>query len=353
MNKIKDYRRLSNWENFFMASAIYSVAKSLGIDYEKDEWIMPDMAVKNGLHFVSAITGDMFAYLYNRDEFCDSGITNSFFMPEKVKKAYWAFGYDCIYYSNEQIKSGHKEVMDAIKKSIDKKIPVLGWGMGNVQMKDGTCYNPLPEGCIIGGYDDNDNLFVNLYPGPEKLAENSVDEDGYTLISNGLDTTYGIFIIGDKINKPELIEVYKDVINEIPAYLIREKTNGYSFGREAFENWSEVLLDDSNFMDKTDDELGNICWNLHCSAYCCVCTMSSFSFIKKAAELFPEMEIVPKLLPLYETMKKNTDKIWELHGGFFPSMEKFRLNDFRKDIALILKDMGKTCEEIVNVFDCK
>jgi hypothetical protein len=352
MNKIKEYRKIGNWENFFLASAVYSIAKSLGIDHDKDECIMPDMILKNGFQFVSAITGDMFAYLYAKNKPCDSGITNYFYEPEKVKKAYSAFGYDCIYYSNEQIKNNYKEAINAIKKSIDSNIPVLGWGigMGNIKMQDGSYCDMLPEGCIIGGYDDNDNLFVNLYLGPDRLEKGAVDEEGYTLISGGLEKSYGIFIIGDKIKKPELMEIYKDVIYSIPAYLNRSESNGYSFGKKAFENWAETLLDDTNFVDKTDDELSGICWNLHCSPYCCVCTMGSFSFMKGAAELFPEMKIVHKLLPLYEKMKDNTDKIWKLHGDFFPPMEKFRTYNFRKEIADILINMGKICEEILNEF---
>jgi len=349
MNKIKEYRKIGNWENFYLASAIYSIAKSLGIDYDSDEWVMPDMIVKNGLQFVSAITGDMFAYLYAKDKPCDSGITNYFYEPQKVKKAYSAFGYDCIYYSNEQINSSYKEVMGAIKKSIDNNIPVLGWGMGNIKMKDSSYYDMLPEGCIIGGYDEDD-LFVNLYLDPEKLEKDSVDEYGYTLISDGLKKSYGVFIAGDKINKPELMEIYKDAIYSIPSYLNRVEEKGYSFGRKAFEKWAETLLDNANFVGKTDNELGGIFWNIHGSPYCCLCTMGSYSFIKRAAELFPEMEIAHKLLPLYETMKNNTNKIWKLQGGFSPPMEKFRTYEFRKEISDIFINMGKTCDEILQVF---
>ena len=85
--------------------------------------------------------------------------------------------------------------MNAIKESIDKGIPVLAWGIGNVTMGEsvgGGQYDPLPEGCLIGGYDENDVLYVNLYPGPERLPEGSIDEYGYSTITNGLDTTNGL-----------------------------------------------------------------------------------------------------------------------------------------------------------------
>jgi hypothetical protein len=339
MKKIIGYRKIQSWENFFLDSAIYSIGQSLGIEYE------------NGFHFISAITGDMFAYLYNKNKPSDSGITNYVFMPDAVKRAYAAFGYDCIYFSNDQIKNNFGQAMDSIKRSIDLNIPVLGWGIGNAKMRNGSC--SLPEGCIIGGYDDNNNLFVNLYPGPERLAEGAVDADGYTLITNGLEATFGIFIIGKKIKQAELKEIYINSIDHIPFFLAHEDINGYSFGEKAFKNWSAELLDDTSFEGKTDEELSGICWDLHCSPYCCVCTMDSFKYIKQAAELFPDIKMAHKVLPFYEELNKNKDKIWGLHGGFFPPMQKFRTHEFRMEIAEILKTMGKICCEIKNTFENK
>jgi hypothetical protein len=338
MHKIKGYRKINAWENFFLDSAIYSIAQSVGINYDSD------------FHFISAITGDMFAYLYNKNKPCDSGITNYFYMPDVVKKTYSAFGYDCIYFSNEQIKKDFRQVINSIKKSIDLHIPVLGWGFGNVPTRRGAHTDSLPEGCLIGGYDDNDNLFVNLYLGSDRLPEGAVDEDGYTLISNGLEATFGIFIVGEKKERPELIDIYTEAINSIPSFLAHGEANGYTFGERSFEKWSETLLDDSNFLGKTDDELGDLCWNLHCSPYCCVCTMDSKNYIKNAVELFPDMEIAHKLLPLYEKLNDTKEKIWGLHGGFSPPLEKFREHKFRMEITDLLKVMGKICNEILNVF---
>ena len=64
--------------------------------------------------------------------------------------------------------------MNAIKASVDKDIPVLAWGMGGVTTRTGNRWDPLPEGCLIGGYDENDMLYVNLYLGEERLPESSL-----------------------------------------------------------------------------------------------------------------------------------------------------------------------------------
>lgn len=352
-NRIKNYRRIQNWENYFLCSAICSVGKSLG-------------SGNDDFHFYAAFTGDMFTYLYpqqvgNPNNLpCDSGVTNYFFDPNAVKKAFVAFGYDCTYLSNAQIKKDFQTAMNAIKTSIDRGIPVLAWGMGNVIMKDGTRYDPLPEGCLIGGYDNGDVLYVNLYPGPERLLEGSVDDDGYTAIINGLDTTNGLFLVGDKIEEIDMQKIYHDAIFSIPSFLklpVTESYQGgnYVFGKTAFETWADTIVSDSFFEGKTDDELSGICWNLHCSPYCCICTSTAYDFFKGIVEQYPDFSIAEKLLPHYKKMQDCKDEIWKLHGGFFPPMDKFRIHGFRVQIAEILRLMGEVCNEILLVFDkvCK
>lgn len=248
--------------------------------------------------------------------------------------------------------------MNAVKASVDKGIPVPAWGMGNVTARDGSRYDPMPEGCLIGGYDENDVLYVNLYPGPEQLPEGSVDEYGYTAIKNGLDTTNGLFFAGEKRGQPDPRQLYPGVINKIPSYLIlplSENPQGhrYVFGKAAFEVWADTLVCDSYFVNKTDDELGDICWNLHCSPYCAVCTSSAHDFLKTVTTRYPDLAPAAKLLPLYEKIRDYRQAIWSLQGGFFPPAENFRRHDFRAEIAGILRETGGVCDEILKVFGSK
>ena len=73
-NKIQDYRRIQNWENYFLCSAICSVGKILGSDIDD-------------FKFYANFTGDNFTYLYAAEKGnpnnvqCDSGVTNYFFTP--------------------------------------------------------------------------------------------------------------------------------------------------------------------------------------------------------------------------------------------------------------------------------
>ena len=349
-NRILNYRRIQPWENYFLASAICSVALATGADEDALKTIGHEQ-VNNGFHFFSAITGDMFTVLYAADQPCDSGITNYFFVPQVVKHAYAAFGYECIYLSTAQIQQDFRAAMNAIKASVDKGIPVLAWGMGNVTTRSGWHGN-LPEGCLIGGYDEHDLLYVNLYLGSERKT---VDQDGYSAIIHGLEGTRGLFFVGNPIAQPDVRDIYRRAIENIPALLAQPPADGYAFGREAFEKWADTLLDERRFAGKTDDELQGICWNVHCSPYCNICTSAAEAYIRAAAEVY-EIALAKKLLPLYEKFMRLRHEIWALHGipeqsDFFPPMDKFRTREFRMQIADMLRQMSSMCDDILRVFD--
>ena len=348
-NRILNYRRLQNWENYFLASTICSVALAVGADEEQLKTIGNDK-LANGLHYFSAITGDMFCVLYSADKPCDSGFTNYFFTPQVIKKAYAAFGYDCIYLSNAQIRIDLRTVMNAIKASIDKGIPVLSWGIGNVTAKSGW-HGDMPEGCLIGGY-DGDLLYANLYPGPERME---VDSDGYSGILGGLDGVKGLFFVGGPIEKPEPKEIFSQAMMGIPALLSMPPAEGYDFGQAACEKWADTLLEESRYAGKTNDELSAICWQVHLSPYCNICTSAGLTYIRAAAEVY-DIDIAKKLLPLYERFTRLRQGIWEQHGiyeksDFFPPIDKFRTQEYRTKVAEILRRMGGVCDEILRAFD--
>lgn len=346
-NKILDYRRIQPWENYFLCSAICSVGKALGSPHDD-------------YHFYANFTGDNFACLYSAAEGnpsglqCDSGLSNYFMLPEVIKRAFEVSGYECIYVSSEHIAEAPEDVMRAIRASIDRQIPVLSCGIGNVTMRGSACRSPLPEACLIGGYATDGALYVNLYPGQERLPDGSLDECGYSTIYNGLSASQGLFFAGDRLTAPDMHKNYQHAIAMIPEFMsgIRENSAGerYAFGRDAFDVWAATLENDSYFDGMTDAELEGACWNLHCSPYCCICTSAAPGFLRSAAELYPDIEIAGRLLPLYERMQLLRQEIWDYQEGFFPSMANFRRNDFRAHIAAILRAMGGICEEIYSAF---
>ena len=343
-NRITDYRRIQNWENYFLASAICSVAKLVGFDEEA----LTMFAEKNGnkgMHFFSAITGDMFAPMYDTldEKPADSGYTACFFAPQVIKRAFAAFGRDCVYLSAAYIKENLRTVTNACKASIDKGIPVLSWGWGVVTL--GDWHGDMPEGCLVGGY-ENDQLCVQLYPGPERMA---VDGDGYYSNANGLLGSKGLFFVGEPIEKTPLPQVYREALAAIPARLTMPPAEGIVFGKAAFDQWADNLLDETNFTGKTEEEINGLSWSLHCKSFCNVCTSDAECFIRAAAK--EGIAIAGQLLPLYERFFKCKDKIWKISGGFGPPAKKFRQRKFREKIAALLREMGAICGEIVAVFE--
>jgi len=103
-NKIKNLRRIRNSENYFLCSAIHSVGVSLGVTLNNDY---------HDFKFYANFTGDNFTYLYAADKGnpnkvqTDSGLTNYFFVPHVVKKAFAAFGQEGFPCGNERYKSIH------------------------------------------------------------------------------------------------------------------------------------------------------------------------------------------------------------------------------------------------------
>lgn len=357
MNRIKNYRRIGNWENFFLDSAIYSIAKSIGVTYD------------NGFTPIAAITGDLFTYMYSDEIPCDSGLTNYVIMPEMVIKAFASFGCECEYISGEQVNRDMASAARKIRASIDRGVPVLAWGVGGVPgMRP---HEPMGEGALIGGYDDG-ILLIHLYCGAERLPAASfagypgVDEYGYTAIpaKDALALTDGIFIPLDKIEPTEPQTVVHEVLTNIPRWLTLSPTGGrvsrtsqYAFGKAAFSRWAEVLLNDALWQTAQgcSEEL---IWNMHCCAFCSLCTSTGafggnsrvVDYLLRAAVVCPERPLIAALLPLYENMSALCQRIWDIHGGFMPPAEKMREHAYRTEIAAALSKMGDCCDSILQVF---
>jgi len=339
-NRIKEYKRMGVWQNFFLALAIQSIGEKLGVSRDFGR-------------YWAVFTGDVFTPIYsekpgNPDYLTmDSGVTCYFFVPQVIKTAYAAMGHDCIYLSGEQIKKNYKATINAVKASIDNSIPVLIRGIGDVPMSGHICPF-MSEGALIGGYDEN-NLYINIYSSgdPGRMEEGVIDEDGYTAfpIESVFDKTDGIFFAGEKIDV-DMEQVYRIALEAIPGFLTSPPSKGYVFGKQAFDTWVEGLLDESFFEGRDSVDI----WKMHCMAYCTLCSGFPMEFLQEVIEKYPNITIASKLLPLYEKFFGYKDAIWELQGGFEPPQEKFLTREFRIELTDILRKMGETCDEILAVF---
>lgn len=352
-NRLKNYRRIGNWENFFLDSAVYSIAKYIGVTYD------------NEFTPIAAITGDLFTYMYSDHLPCDSGLTNYVVIPERVVKAYASFGWNCEYLSGKEVNRDIPTAISKIRASVDRGLPVLAWGVSGVPgMRSGE---PMGEGALIGGYDD-DVLLVHLYCGAERLPAVSygdrpgVDEDGYTAIpaKEALSGTDGLFILTDKITPTEPDIVYREVIRQIPVWLTLSPTGGrvsdteqYVFGKAAFTSWASVLLDDTVWQNCDEGTI----WNQHCCAFCSLCTSTgSFGgdsrvvdWLNRAQIACSDLPLMDTILPLYRKMSDLWKQIWDYQNGFMPSVENMQNHDYRAYIANTLIKMGNCCDEIYKV----
>ena len=351
-NKIVNYRRIQNWENYFLDSAIYSIANSIGIEYS------------NGFTPIAAITGDLFTYMYSDKLPCDSGLTNYIVMPEIVPKVFDSFGWSCEYLSSEEISQNMAASMQKIRVSVDRGIPVLAWGVGGVVCADGKRCDPMGEGALIGGFED-DLLLIHLYCGAERLAPISygghpgVDEHGYTAIpaKDALATTNGIYILTEKKVKPDDSSVYRNAIYSIPKWLTLPATADYSFGKAAYDRWAEILMNNSIWRTPEQCIEENI-WNRHCSAFCSLCTSTGafggtsrvVDYLNRAKEACPDLPIVRELIPHYIRMSELTQQLWDIHDGFMPSPNRMQEPAYRAQLAAVLHQMGSCCDDILNVF---
>ena len=111
------------------------------------------------------------------------------------------------------------------------------------------------------------------------------------------------------------------------------------------------MTEETRFQGKTDEELSGLCWDLHCSPYCAVCTTDSASYIRRIVETYPDLTMAVKLLPLYEEIWRLKDEIWAYQGDFFPPMDRFRERSFRAHISGLLRRMGSVCDEILKLYE--
>jgi hypothetical protein len=165
----------------------------------------------------------------------------------------------------------------------------------------------------------------------------------------------GLFFVGGPIEKPEPKEIYHQAMMGIPALFSLPPAEGYAFGQAACEQWADTLLEESRYAGKTDAELGAICWGVHMSPYCNICTSAGLAYIRAAAEVY-DIAIAKKLVPLYERFTRLRQEIWEQHGpydksDFFPPVAMFRTQEYRTKVAEILRRMGGVCDEILRAFD--
>ena len=333
--KIAGIRRLwhdDKSENFQLEGCFAAVMKAVG-----------EPADFNCALF-EAVSGTLFTHLYNfTGTHGLSAVVGHQLMPHIFRQ----IGYSYFYIDQETILKHYELVLAAIKTAVVKGIPVISGGIGNIQLAD-RIHKHHEQWCNIGGYDENNILYVNAFP-----DDLPVDENGYCTVKNGLNKSSGLYIINKKLHDITVSEICRRAIKSIPALISLPLYNGISFGQKAYYDWADRLIDDNNMKNLCDDPYKGFLWQGHnapwINALTCECHMRVF--YDRIAELSGLSE-APKVKEIYTRIYENLPEIQRIHGGdFFAAVSVISKPETRKELAAVLCRMGDLHNELFKLFD--
>jgi hypothetical protein len=334
-NKIPGIRRLwydDKSENFLLEGCFAAVMKAVGES--------PDY----NCELFEALSGTLFTQVYNFEG--NHGITAAF--GHKLMPYIWGqIGYSYLYIDQNTIKNNYELVLAAIKTAIDKGIPVISGGIGNIQL-DESMIRHHKEWCNIGGYDENDILYVNAFP-----QELLVDEYGYCTVKDGLIYSSGLYILNKKIHETIVPEICRKAIKSIPAFISLPSYNGISLGQKAYYDWADGLLDDKNIDNLSDDPYKGFLWQRHNAPWinALTCEYHMRLFYDRIAELsgLPEAS---KVKEIYMKIYEYLPMIQRIHGGsFFAAVSVISKPEARKELASVLRCMGDLHNGLFELFE--
>jgi len=336
-NKISGLRRL--WrddvsENFQLEGCFTALMKAVG---ESSDY---------NCSLFEAITGTLFAQVYN---FTGTHGVSAVIGHQLMPHIWNQIGYSYLHIDPITIKSHYELVVAAIKTAVAKGIPVISGGIGNIQLVDGVIEHHK-EWCNIGGYDENDVLYVNAFP--QDIPE---DENGYCTVKNGLDKSSGLYILNEKLQETSISDICRNAILSIPAFISLPAHDGVSFGQKAYYDWADGLLNDENMKNLSDDPYKGFLWQGHnapwINALTCECHMRVCGYYDRISELSGLPEAV-KAKEVYAKIYESLPEIQRIHGGeFFATVSVISKPEVRKELAAVLRRMGDLHNDLFDLFD--
>ena len=328
MNKIQQKTRIINsgmkGQNYWFNGCMEYLMECLGETKDYDYW------------FFSGITGDSFTQIYCKNirdmVFCYS----DGFLPEIIKNAFDFCGYNFEYFNN-LLGKDHKPYDNMIKAYIDKGIPVIA----RVKNKNivGTNFS-----CIYG-YDEN-----KFYAISGEVTEDVIYPDQY----------FELIFIKEAKDKPNLANVYRNTVMNIPLMINLPETEKYAFGKKAFLYWADSFQNgtfdnipvDENSIWYTHAE-GFSCWNMHGNYLCMLGTNNcSVGFLERALHFNPDMGFINDLNPLFNKMTHDGfGKLIGMAGGFELKPKDIKNKNLMKPITDEIYNIAKYNDEILDIFN--
>jgi hypothetical protein len=159
-------------------------------------------------------------------------------------RAFEAIGYDYEFLVPEQGRDNERYWRARIIESIrDRGCPVLGFGV----------VGP-PECCLITGYDEGGDVLIGLsffQVFPEFSADLEFEPSGYFRKRDWFKDTQSPLVIGEKIERPPLGEVYRMALHWALQVVRTPQTTIYGGTRHnglaAYTAWADHLAQDDEF----------------------------------------------------------------------------------------------------------
>ena len=349
--KIRKIRRL--WhdlkcENFYLEGCFAAALKAAGDAPQATKKPPTEDTKKFPLAFaytvLMTVSGTLFTQTWPSPT-SSAGMSSELghsIMPHMFRQLGWSY----LYIDRKMIAGQPGLAIRAVKASIKRKIPVMSCGIGHVQLKE-RYFDPLPEWCLIGGYDKENRLLVNVYP------EDAVtDKSGYIVIKDGLSGSDGLYILNEKQQKMDIAQLYQEAFRAIPSLITMPAHNGVSFGQQAYYDWADAMLDDGNFMGLPEDFYEGFLWKGYMAPWIVALTNECYIrrfFDQVIAECgLPEAERVKEI---YTCIYADLLKFQELHGGDFDAdREAISKPGVRREIAGMLRHMGDLHSELLELF---
>lgn len=330
LNNIHNLVTWNHGQNYLFNGCMQYLMECLHENQEYDYW------------FFSGVTGDSFTQIYKKayDDYTNC-LSQDAFDYSIAKKSFDACGYDFLYVDEVEIKENIKKWKEKIIEYINNGLPVISRGYKDI----------WSDFCVVCGYEDNG----------DKLLILTGDSESVSKCETLFDFSKCLLFVGNKITSPNLSDVYRKAVLQIPTFITMPTKNGITFGKQAFLDWAESFMD-GRFQNI--DITGLDSWKLH-GAYLCIAGTNGASreFLKKAKELNPDMTFIDILIPIYDKQQILFDELaysngtggldyqnGGFEGGFKISPEKFKNIQKMKPISEKIKVFANYCDNILEVF---
>ncbi|MDL2287301.1 hypothetical protein LJB90_01895 [Eubacteriales bacterium OttesenSCG-928-G02] len=281
--------------------------------------------------FFSGVSGDAFTQLYTGTSFVDS-LSNDCFSEKIAERVFSAIGYNYTFVDESALKNNKQYWHNKVINSINNHKMVITQGFDDT---DGFG--------LICGYENDDN---SLYAYIRKEEGNKTYRS-----TKGLDDSKILLFIEEKTKTPDIKEIYRDIIRQIPMCFSKKQENGYYFGIQALEMWGNNLLNDSLFSSAAD------IWNLHGSPLtiesenngCNHATGVAGELIKRAARILGRNNQLNQLSLLYDKIRIESESLFNEKMDHSLSLDKLRRDDIRKAINQKILKIAEYHKEIISI----